>query len=66
MTCKDINDKRLFHCSNCGYYIGDIFDGNSKYDEEYTEKFDFDSDLSVEMCSIKFCPHCGAEIIEEE
>lgn len=65
MTCKDVGDKRLFHCSNCGYYISDIFDDNSILDEEYRKKDKFDSDLFAEMCSINFCPHCGAEIIEE-
>lgn len=27
------NDNYLFHCSHCGYYVTDIVDGNSRYDE---------------------------------
>jgi len=27
------NDNYLFHCSHCGYYMTNIADGNSQYDE---------------------------------
>lgn len=52
----DIGDNRLFYCSECGYFIDDIYDGNSRND---------DAETYIDMTAINYCPHCGSKIEED-
>lgn len=66
-TCRNIGDYNnwhIFHCSECGYYIGEIDDGNSeegKYDK--TDDIQFKEFLS--LTEIRYCPHCGRKVKKE-
>lgn len=48
-NCCDLKNRRLFHCSECGYYIDDIYDGNTLNEKEY---------------DINYCPQCGRKIVK--
>ena len=66
-VCKDLGDRRLFHCSECGYHIDDIYDGNTntdniKYSDDLVE-LRKQLDLENESTEIYYCPHCGRKII---
>ncbi len=49
-TCYDTGESRIFHCSECGLGLDDVFID----DEEYYPFADFP----------RFCPCCGAKVVE--
>ena len=57
-TCHDVGDERIFHCSECGCGITDIYlrdegvyrDDNGNY---IGDKWP------------RYCPHCGAKVVYE-
>ena len=62
-TCVDYDDKRFFHCSNCGFIVDDIFcdlDGKMT-DEEIREKYPV-----PEKAFFGFCPVCGSKVTKRE
>lgn len=48
-TCYDTGESRIFHCSECGLGLDDVFID----DEEYYPFADFP----------RFCPNCGAKVV---
>lgn len=64
------NDNYLFHCSHCGYYVTDIVDGNTQYDEllerwaKGKEKYDDSISYFSLYCNLLYCPHCGKKVAE--
>lgn len=50
-TCYDTGESRIFHCSECGLGLDDVFID----DEEYYPFADFP----------RFCPFCGAKVVGE-
>ena len=51
VRANDIGDERIFHCSNCGYGIADIFE----HSESETYLIEHGKELN-------FCPNCGADM----
>lgn len=57
-TCHDLGDERIFHCSECGCAITDIYLRNEE------ECFYCDGDQGGEKWP-RYCPHCGARVVYE-
>ena len=57
-TCRDLGDERIFHCSECGCAIMDIYLRNEE------ECFYCDGDQGGEKWP-RYCPHCGARVVYE-
>ena len=58
VTCHDEGDERIFHCSECGCAIMDIYLRNEE------ECFYCDGDQGGEKWP-RYCPHCGARVAYE-
>lgn len=55
-TCHDLGDERVFHCSECGFGLSDVY----LSDEDYLL-----DDKGEEMKPWPpFCPNCGRKVVE--
>lgn len=55
-TCHDVGDERIFHCSECGFGLSDVY----LSDEDY---FLDDDGKEIELWP-PFCPNCGRRVVQ--
>ena len=55
-TCHDVGDERIFHCSECGFGLSDVY----LSDEDYL----WDDDGERVEPWPPFCPNCGRRVVQ--
>lgn len=55
-TCHDVGDERIFHCSECGFGLSDVY----LSDEDYL----WDDDGKRIEPWPPFCPNCGRKVVQ--